>query len=311
MIPIHLSLSGFLSYREPVDLDFNHFDVACISGANGAGKSSLLDAITWVLFGQARKRDDSLIHANSETADVSFTFGYEGNVYRVQRIKPRGKTTLLEFHIQGPNGRWKALTERTLRNTETRIESTLRLDYETFVNASFFLQGKADQFTQQRPGDRKRILSSILGLEVWESYRKGSFERRRVLEGQITELDGRLQEINAELAEEETRKKRLKELEGGLKNLSAARAAQETSLEEMRRRAASLAEQEKLVSALAGQLERLTVGQAELGERQNARLAEMQTHQNVANRAKEIEAAYQVWQDTRAELAVWEEVAAR
>ena len=49
---------------------------------------------------------------------------------------------------------WKPLTERTLRQTQARIEETLRMDFETFVNASFFLQGKADQFTQQRPGDQ-------------------------------------------------------------------------------------------------------------------------------------------------------------
>ena len=53
------------------------------------------------------------------------------------------------------------------------------MDYETFINASFFLQGKADQFTQQRPGDRKRILSSILGLEVWERYSERAAERRK------------------------------------------------------------------------------------------------------------------------------------
>ena len=47
MIPIKLHLSGFLSYLDPVDIDFESFDLACISGQNGAGKSSLLDAITW------------------------------------------------------------------------------------------------------------------------------------------------------------------------------------------------------------------------------------------------------------------------
>ncbi|MEN6523994.1 MAG: AAA family ATPase, partial [Anaerolineaceae bacterium] len=61
MIPITLKLAGFLSYAEPVEIDFTNFDLACISGQNGAGKSSLLDAITWALFGIARKRDDSII----------------------------------------------------------------------------------------------------------------------------------------------------------------------------------------------------------------------------------------------------------
>src|SRR3972149_6054227 len=107
MIPIKLAISGFLSYRDLAELDFSKFDLACISGPNGAGKSSLLDAITFALFGQARKRDESLINIASETADVTFTFQYEGNVYRVQRANPRGKTTQLEFHIQTRDGGWK------------------------------------------------------------------------------------------------------------------------------------------------------------------------------------------------------------
>ena len=211
MIPLQLSLAGFLSYREPVELDFTGFELACIAGPNGAGKSSLLDAITWALFGQARKRDDAIINTQSNAAYVSLIFAYEGNVYRVQRTKPRDKTAMLEFHIlQGALTSdlelkdlksWKPLTERTLRDTETRIEQVLRLDYETFVNAAFFLQGKADRFTQQRPGDRKRILGSILGLEVWEVYRQRAADRRKALEGEVAGLDGRLQEIAAELVE--------------------------------------------------------------------------------------------------------------
>jgi len=227
MIPIRLYLSGFLSYREPVEIDFTGLDLACIAGPNGAGKSSLLDAITWALFGQARKRDDSLIHTLSPSAEVRLVFAYEGNLYTVRRVKPREKTMLLEFQIwQADNpesagsqslagtlpqaakkrpksttsetgGQWRPLTERTLRETELRILQTLRMDYETFTNASFFLQGKADQFTQQRPGDRKRILGSILGLEIWETYRQRAAERRKQVEISITGLDGQLKEISA------------------------------------------------------------------------------------------------------------------
>ena len=102
MIPLHLTLSGFLSYRDQVELDFSGFDLACIAGSNGAGKSSLLDAITWSLFGHARKRDDSLINSREDLAEVSFIFIYESNLYRVLRTKQRNKTTQLEFHIQLP-----------------------------------------------------------------------------------------------------------------------------------------------------------------------------------------------------------------
>ena len=62
MIPVRLTISGFLSYQEPSELDFTGIHVACISGRNGAGKSAMLDAMTWALFGEARKSDDSVIN---------------------------------------------------------------------------------------------------------------------------------------------------------------------------------------------------------------------------------------------------------
>ena len=209
MIPIRLHLSGFLSYLDPVDVDFESFDLACISGQNGAGKSSLLDAMTWVLFGEARRRDDSIINSNSEAAEVALTFDYENNRYKVQRSKPRGKSTLLEFMQLDDNGSWRPLTEATLRGTEEQIQKVLRLDYETFINASFFLQGKADQFATQRPSDRKRILSTTLGLEVWETYKEEAARRRKEAEDRVKFKDQKLEEIESELAEENERKTRL------------------------------------------------------------------------------------------------------
>ncbi|MEW6288159.1 MAG: SMC family ATPase, partial [Chloroflexota bacterium] len=193
MIPLQLRIAGFLSYREAVEVDFSPIALACISGHNGAGKSSLLDAITWCLFGEARGKSSEIINLNADVkaAEVSLIFQHEGNTYRVQRTLPRNKSTVLEFQIKGEDG-WRPLTEKTTRETQTRIEQTLRLDYETFVNASFFLQGKADQFTQQNATKRKEVLSSILGLEAWEAYKNRAAERRRDIERQVDEIDGRL-----------------------------------------------------------------------------------------------------------------------
>jgi exonuclease SbcC len=95
MIPIKLSLSGFTSYREPVEIDFTGLDLVCISGQNGAGKSSLLDAITYALYGQARRRDEAIIHHACQKAEVSLEFAYEHQVYRVTRSITRGKGTQL------------------------------------------------------------------------------------------------------------------------------------------------------------------------------------------------------------------------
>jgi DNA repair protein SbcC/Rad50 len=318
MIPQKLSLSGFLSYRDPVEIDFSTFDLACISGQNGAGKSSLLDAITWSLFGQARKRDESLIHSHPDVkaAEVVFQFEYESCTYRVQRTLPRGKTSLLEFHLlqHGTDGQrqtWKPLTERTLRETQAKIEKILRMDYETFTNASFFLQGKADQFTQQRPGDRKHILGSILGLEIWEQYQKKTAELRKELEAQLQRMDGRLNEISAELSEEETRKYRLKELEAQLEESAKRREAQEATQDTIRKAVATLAEQRRLVEALARQAEAAAQRVKELEGRLALRQEEKDTFTQLISRQDEIQAAYAAWQQKRAALETWDATAQR
>lgn len=240
MIPIKLRVAGFLSYRDPIELDFEGFDLACISGGNGAGKSSLLDAMTWALFGEARGRDkDAVINLQSKAAEVALTFAYEGSIYRVQRTAPRGKTTVLEFQIRDGED-WRPLTERSGRETQNRIEQTLRLDYDTFVNASFFLQGKADEFTQKKASERKAVLGNILGLETWETYRERAANRRRELEKEIAGIERSITDIEAELAEEEPRKQEVKALEAELKRLSAARKTQEAALESIRKATAEL-----------------------------------------------------------------------
>jgi len=301
MIPITLSISGFLSYKDPVEIDFTSFDLACISGQNGAGKSSILDAMTWALFGRARKHDESIINLESDTAQVNLTFEYEGNLYRVMRTNPRGKTTALEFHINqngaaGNTGSWKPLTESSLRETDQKIVDTLRLDYETFINAAFFLQGEADQFTQQNPSDRKRILSQILNLGIWEGYRKKAFQSRRNIESEISHMDGRTTEIRLELEQEEARREQLAYLEQQLEAAEDLRKKQNKTLDEILKYQALLTE----IANKANELD------LQVDKKEKA-LEELRTR--LIPRTKEQEACYQTLdqeEKVREELSKWE-----
>jgi exonuclease SbcC len=92
MVPVQLELQNFLSYgTEAPPLDFSRFDVACLSGKNGQGKSALLDAMTWAVWGEARKSsgkrkpDDELIRIGTRHMEVTFVFKLEGERYRVNR----------------------------------------------------------------------------------------------------------------------------------------------------------------------------------------------------------------------------------
>ncbi len=314
MIPVLLSMEGFLSYQEPVEIDFTGFDLACISGENGAGKSSILDAITWVLFGRARRHDESVINLNSKQAVVSLIFNYEGNQFRIIRTNPRGDTKQVELYIreyppENQEPEWQPLTERTIRETNQKISDILRLDYESFINASFLLQGAADQFTQQNPSVRKRILSQILGLGVWEDYRKRTFQKRKISESEINRLDGRLSEIQAELEEEDQRKNQLLGLEKDLTRAQKTRKESEKQLAEIQTALVSLEEQNKMVAALENQAGNLANNINQAQEKITLREDEQKSYQTILKDKAQINQNYQAWQSTRQSLADWEKVA--
>jgi exonuclease SbcC len=310
VIPLRLRISGFLSYCEPVEVDFSGFDLACISGQNGAGKSSLLDAMTWVLFGQARKRDESIVNLQSKTAEVAFTFAYESNQFRVIRSLVRGKNVTLEFQISD-DGNWRPLTEHSNRETQARIEQVLRLDYDTFINVSFFLQGRADQFAQQPPTRRKEILGNILGLEIWEVFKARSVDRRKVVENDLGAVEGRMSEIDTELAEAEPRKIHLADLESQLIGFVASRKMQEETLASIRQLRTGLDKQQELVQKMAQALHRSLENLSTLQTRLVEKETERQPHAVLLGHASEIEAAYAIWQHARQDLEMWEGAASK
>jgi len=177
VIPISLSLTNFLSYGEDVPvLDFSTLHVACVSGANGHGKSALLDAITWALWGEARKAgserrpDAGLLRTGASQMQVAFEFALEGQRYRVIRgYRRRGRSSsgavTLELQVEGPQGEgYRTLSEGGLRVTQKRLGELLRMSYDTFINSAFILQNRADEFTRRGARERKRILSEILAL---------------------------------------------------------------------------------------------------------------------------------------------------
>ena len=100
MLPRQLTLRNFLSYRQAT-LDFRGIHVACICGSNGAGKSSLLEAIAWVVWGQSRVAvEDDIIHIGASEVQVDFLFEHNQQIYRVIRRRRRHQTSSLEFQIK-------------------------------------------------------------------------------------------------------------------------------------------------------------------------------------------------------------------
>jgi len=190
MIPYKLQLKNFLSYGPDLQtIDFSYYHLICLSGKNGHGKSALLDAITWVLWGQARKvvgnaqAAQGLLHLGQTQMLVIFDFEFNGQRYRVRReyMQTYGKPIAsLEFGIFDADANaLMPLTDKTIRATQKKIERTLRLDFETFINSAFLRQGNANEFSKKSPKDRKKILATILGLDQYNVIRKLAMDKAK------------------------------------------------------------------------------------------------------------------------------------
>lgn len=308
MIPRLLKISGFLSYKEPVEIDFTRIHVACISGSNGAGKSALLDAMTWALFGQARKNDETIINnsRNIDAAEVTFEFEYESNIYRIIRCLRRGKTSTVDLLIWNQEtGNWHPMTEKSVRQTNKRIEELLHLDFETFINASFFLQGKADQFTSQSAGDRKKILSNILELDIWEKYQTAAAEKRRNQTVRLSFLENRLDEIEKELSEEPQRREVLNRLDEELKKSEEQLVIKQQAWQNAKSAETLLESHQAAYQSLLQNYEK-SVRQIDAQKsRLSKRTLESLSIQELLKEEPEIESGYRQLQKIREELSEW------
>ncbi|MGB3558090.1 MAG: AAA family ATPase, partial [Geitlerinemataceae cyanobacterium] len=203
MIPHQLKLKNFFSYRS-ASLDFRGLHVACICGENGAGKSSLLEAISWSIWGKSRAAsEDDTIHSGEKEVQVDFTFAMQEEVYRVIRRRVRGQSSSLEFQIKTPSG-FRSLTGKGLRATQQILLDYVKLDYDTFINSAYLRQGGADEFALRSPAERKQILADLLKLDRYDRLSERAKELSKQAYGQFQILEQSLASLNVQLQAGET-----------------------------------------------------------------------------------------------------------
>jgi DNA repair protein SbcC/Rad50 len=326
MIPTQITLRNFMCYRDgdeggvPLALDLDGIHVACLSGENGAGKSALLDAITWALWGEARMSDDELIAQGENEMEVDLTFALGEQPYRVIRKRQAGKTgprggkvggkSSLDLQIRNGSG-WKTLSENTLVETQQRIDELLRMRYKTFINASFLLQGRADEFTRKSPAERKEVLADILDLDEYAVLEQRAKQRAKNYENESRGLEGKIEQLREQASRYEYWATEVALVEQAIAALStqlhSAQAEQEQAANELRALQGKAEQRKEL-------LRRLT----ELRQRQAAQEQEMTSLRTQLAQAEallarrpEIMAGLQQLQVARAEQERLEELRPR
>ena len=190
-------------------MSFEGIHVACLGGDNGNGKSALLDAMTWALWGKSRaKTDDELIHLGMTDMEVEFEFAVGRERYRVIRKRSKSKTrragqSLLDFQVAAGES-FRSISGNALRETEHKIIDTLRMDYDTFINSAYLVQGRADEFSKKEPSKRKQVLADILGLSRYDELEERAKEHAKDEQSAAKELEIAIAQMDKEVAEKGT-----------------------------------------------------------------------------------------------------------
>lgn len=245
MIPLQLKIRNFLSYGsqgEPIDFEPHH--LICLTGKNGHGKSAMLDAITWALWGQARKiagiirGDEHLIRLGESGMSVTLDFLCNNQRYRVTRdfsvaLNKKGLTQLHLGLFRDEIQAYASLSEKNIRDTQEKLDAIVGLDYDTFINSVFLRQGQANEFSKKSPLERKEILSTLLGLSRYEELRKRALDHQRSYAKEHEILSHLTGSLTQEMSTKQGVLEQAAALEKTLEELSKTQKEQSRQLEEL------------------------------------------------------------------------------
>ncbi len=315
MIPERLKLTHFLSHRE-TEIDFSGLHLVVLVGENGAGKSALLDAITWAVWDKSRASGETIITQGENTVSVEYTFrmpyqnGSERHFRILRRRTRSGKrmTHLLDFQEE-INGTWHPIGEGGVRHTQKAIIRALQLEYDTFINSAYLRQGHADEFTSRSPADRKRLLAKILGLERWEHYRERVKERISAIKGKREQIEGQIAQKRAELEHRPTYEARLQEIEAKLDTALQRREELDELLSTLDRLEEQALTHRRSLQRLESEIEEEKRHLRDTEERMQAKRIQVAAHRQVLSREAEILARWRAYRAAQDEKQHWEEIA--
>ena len=184
MKPLEIVFSGLNSYREQQTVDFGklgEYGLFGIFGPTGAGKSTVLDAITLALYGEVTRsggRPQGIIHINEKQCHVRFSFSMSGHNYGVERVLERGKDS--PFSVNTGKCRLYDIDNETVITSDkaTELNSAVReligLDFGHFSQAVILPQGKFDAFLRLTVGERGKAMEKLFHLDEYgdKLYRK-------------------------------------------------------------------------------------------------------------------------------------------
>ena len=195
MIIKSLVMKNFKSHWD-TKIEFNT-GISIIMGGNGAGKSSILEAVSFALFKQhSGKKIEQLITIGNDGHKkmvVQLEFSSNGRTYRVLRERSRhsskAKIEILEGDLFQP------LSSGDKQVTE-EVQGLLEMDGDLFLNAVYVRQGEIANLVDKTPSEKKQVIGKLLGIESLEKAWKNMLPLMNQYEKQKEKLDGKIEALS-------------------------------------------------------------------------------------------------------------------
>lgn len=277
MRPNKLTIEGFTSFRERSEIDFRDLDLFAITGSTGSGKTSIIDAITYSLYGQTArlgaKNLAELITQGAPRLSVMLEFESGGKQYRIARVLKRSGPASVRLAIVEKDGEHPV--DGGAREIAAQIAKIVGLDFDAFTKAVLLPQGKFDEFLRGEGAERRKILEVLLNLGVYRDmmqlanarhkekqtatdiindqlqrdYFDATDENRQILNEEVKTLNDSAMAVNAKLM-------RVDELRMPAIELRQKRAVAANSQAECETVEEQLTTQQKAEKILAAEVER-------------------------------------------------------
>jgi len=195
-----LRLRNFKPYDD-ADLDLRD-GVTVVHGLNGSGKSSLLEACFFALYGSKALDGtlDDVVTNGEEEAEIDLWFTHDGDDYHVhRRLRSTGdRTETADCVLEGAGESFDGA-----RDVRRRVTDLLRMDAEAFLNCAYVRQGEVNKLINASPSDRQDMIDDLLQLGRLEEYRERARDARLGVNDVLADKRGRLNELEAQIEDKE------------------------------------------------------------------------------------------------------------
>ena len=255
MRPQRLIMEGFLAYRRRTEIDFTDADLFVLAGPTGSGKSSVIDGMTFALYGSIPRVGKGsvapLISAQADSGRVEFRFSVGDESYTAVRLMVRQGSGATTTEARLLRGEGQEVLAGTADEVTDAVTDLLGLRYEHFIKAVVLPQGAFADFLTDQPRDRQALLGALLDMGLYEQVMQLANQRAKLAEGRAKSVDDRLAKLDVVSPEQLDEASRL------LEELAGARVELPARLEEKTRLDGLLGEARSVHAAAVESLTRL------------------------------------------------------